>query len=315
MVPLVFILGAQDPEMDCVEQGLRALGLEVAHATTHVFGVGHQRVTAAQAYGGARVAGYHYHRHLMILVECADVYAAHSDPEVAPGALRSTEAHPHILVDHHHPGDPGYGVVAASAVEAADLSSLGQLARLLSRLVAGGFIPQPLSGVYGPFEVRVDGHVHLTAAGMVVGALDHSPVVACADPSFGAACRAEMARREGVTEQQLRAAQAALAEAPGRFHGAVDLTHLAPPAEAGGRDAGAIPGLRVALMDAGTYPGGAVALVRRAARDGGGLKVVVMGRGGDAAEAILAGELPPGLKPDGDAYGVPARGFAGRPVR
>ncbi len=95
-----FLLGAGDPEMREIERVLKALGLPYAYAT----------VDGKPVHGGNMYAADVPSvppGHTLVLVECA---------------LRQT------VVDHHRPGDPGYGRPPAEYWVG---SSLGQLLAML----------------------------------------------------------------------------------------------------------------------------------------------------------------------------------------
>lgn len=96
-----FVLGAQDPEMDRIEEVLQERGYNIQHAT-----VNGQRVHPWEAYKIAPVDGY-----AVIYVECA------------PG-----DTDEYISIDHHNKGHLGYGLPPNRYWEA---SSIGQLYRLL----------------------------------------------------------------------------------------------------------------------------------------------------------------------------------------
>jgi hypothetical protein len=111
MSNLILILGADDPEMQAIEALAAECGVPVRHAT-----IGGKRVTPATAYqhqpypldGTVEV----------VAVECAGVW---SDVE--------SYYEPHIRIDHHHPGDPGYGLPPADFLRG---SSLGQVIALFA---------------------------------------------------------------------------------------------------------------------------------------------------------------------------------------
>lgn len=102
----LWILGASDPEMEAVEGLLRECGEQVAHATT-----GGRRVDAGSAYRADPVPGATH------WVECE-----------SPGQARQT------VIDHHRPGDPGYGRPPAEFLRAA---SIGQVLSLLDAPAGG----------------------------------------------------------------------------------------------------------------------------------------------------------------------------------
>lgn len=103
----IWVLGAPDPEMEAIEDLLREAGETVLHAT--VAGV---RVHPGNAYR-ADVPPEIMHSDL-VPVECA--------------WWASDEDRPDLVIDHHRPGDPGYGRPPAEYWEA---SSLGQVVSIL----------------------------------------------------------------------------------------------------------------------------------------------------------------------------------------
>jgi hypothetical protein len=96
-----FVLGASDPEMGEIERLLISTGKTVIHASA-----GGRRVHPGNGYTADPVSG------LVVAVEC--------DGEGWTVADR---------VDHHRPGDPGYGQPPGAFLKA---SSLGQILALLS---------------------------------------------------------------------------------------------------------------------------------------------------------------------------------------
>lgn len=98
MIERLWVLGAPDPEMERIEALLRAAGERVAYAA-----IEGRRVRPAEAYqANPAHAGTHF-------VECA------------PAGGRPTGA---VVIDHHNPGDPGFGVSPAEFLLG---SSLGQV--------------------------------------------------------------------------------------------------------------------------------------------------------------------------------------------
>ncbi len=100
MAQKVWILGASDPEMEMIQRILLAVGETVVYAA-----VDGQRVRPDSAYraDGPAVDGP------CVVVECAGPIGA-------------------VVIDHHRPGDPGYGRAAADYWAA---SSIGQVCDLL----------------------------------------------------------------------------------------------------------------------------------------------------------------------------------------
>jgi hypothetical protein len=102
-----FILGASDPEMEEIERIIRDRGLPFVYATV----LGARRVRPEEAYRAYRVDIPP--RKVVVLVEC--------QPELPSGV-------PRLVIDHHRPDDPGYGLGPEAYMDA---SSLGQVLSLL----------------------------------------------------------------------------------------------------------------------------------------------------------------------------------------
>lgn len=124
----IWVLGAPDPEMELIESILRACGEHVEYATVWRDGV-RRRVTPAEAYApdveigeglrGLRATAY--------MVECAPAVLVGSSVDGIDWAGAA------ITIDHHRPGDPGYGQPPDEFLSA---SSIGQVIRALARLGA-----------------------------------------------------------------------------------------------------------------------------------------------------------------------------------
>jgi hypothetical protein len=123
----VWILGAPDPEMEAIEQILREVGERVAYMQTYSPGKGGWvRVDSGNAYGPNVIAlGVEsLCPRTVYLVEC--------------GISQSTLECAYVTIDHHRPGDPGYGRLSSEFLPA---SSLGQVIAELARL---GRLPRPI---------------------------------------------------------------------------------------------------------------------------------------------------------------------------
>lgn len=112
---LFFVLGAGDPEMNAIAQGLTNLNANFGFAA-----IEGTRVNAGQAYkansvllpsGSVSYQAQHLAGYDVVLVECGF-------PQDFWGARYV------IRVDHHNPGDPGYGRPPAEFLQA---SSIGQV--------------------------------------------------------------------------------------------------------------------------------------------------------------------------------------------
>ncbi len=123
MREVLFVLGATDPEMLAIE------GLLTAHGVPHVHAmVGAKRAYPANAYQATMPASAD-----AVLARGGQVFLVECIGHAAPGCAR---------IDHHFPGDPGYGRPPAEYWQA---SSLGQTVAVLAQCgVAEVAITPPL---------------------------------------------------------------------------------------------------------------------------------------------------------------------------
>src|SRR5690606_23632221 len=112
----IWILGAPDPEMAAIERRLVKSGEQVAHALDETG----QRVHPGSAYRVVALSAPVPDGATVYAVECGG-------PAIPAGA---------VVIDHHRPGDPGYGRPPAEFLPA---SSIGQVLAELARL---GRLPQ-----------------------------------------------------------------------------------------------------------------------------------------------------------------------------
>lgn len=131
----IWVLGASDPEMEMIERLLRGCGEHVEYATVWRDGA-RRRVTPAEAYApdveiGAGLRGL---RATAYMVECAPAVLVGSSVD---GINWSGGV---VKIDHHRPGDPGYGrppedFMAASSIGQviAELAKTGALRRAIPK--------------------------------------------------------------------------------------------------------------------------------------------------------------------------------------
>lgn len=122
MTSRIWILGASDPEMAAIEELLGKCGETVAYAT-----VGGTRAHAGNAYMAEPQYPYDRIDGDLYLVECA--FAIDCDARTVH------------TIDHHRPGDPGFGAPPEEFLRA---SSLGQV---ISELASFGALPDSWSDV------------------------------------------------------------------------------------------------------------------------------------------------------------------------
>lgn len=315
MTARIWILGASDPEMTAIETLLRDAGETVAYAV----GPDGQRVHPGNAYRSEQVGCPAATCYVgdMYLVECdlAQHYFGPAYFHPTTGFVRmatdGTEEYlgesQSIRIDHHRPGDPGYGRPPEEFLAA---SGIGQVVAVLLRLgITDGvtdpdgvsFTPDGPGGVWG--LVRRD--IVMTAAA------DH-----CLEAAYRGRCpgvdpdalmrwRAESraaflgvpvdAVMADVESARLRlrvtqAASGSLPDAPCWHHEYADLRGEA------------IPELPEAACREGIAYLASV-------RDRDGRQKVTLGAASpDLVRRFMAGDIVPGLT---GYYGDPARGFAG----
>lgn len=144
----LFVLGAADFEMRCIERALRAAGLDVEYAVSKP----RVRVTPANAYAADPPSRVTTHR--LVFIECRPRGMARADIEGLGD----------VVIDHHNPGDAGFGRPETEAFEA---SSIGQLAAFTQSLLQG--LPRSEGA---EFEALFDALTTPTA--IAVGCLDHN---------------------------------------------------------------------------------------------------------------------------------------------
>lgn len=114
----LFVLGASDPEMAEIEAVVLAAGHHVAYAMTGPDG-DRQRVHPGNAYNPEWISNPGERNNAVYLVEAG----------FPPSYFEKLEAGPRLRrIDHHRPGDPGYGMPPEQYMQA---SSLGQVLDVL----------------------------------------------------------------------------------------------------------------------------------------------------------------------------------------
>lgn len=262
MLKILAILGAPDPEMAMVEDLLRQAGLQTTPALLQG-----RRVRPHEAYASGVTIGLDQPASEFWLVEC--------QPELPP-EVRT------VVVDHHRPGDPGYGKSPDQYWEA---SSLGQVA---TRLVERGYLPADWTPSQDQLLAAAADHC-LAAAyqGSCPGVNPDALLV------WRAKTRAAFQRRpvEDVMAD-VQAAMASLQAAP--------VLTIAGVAVADLRNSGTIPELPEAAARSG-QPFLATLL------ENGIKKTVLQAAPPQAVKAWMEEQASLGLSP----YGDPQRGFAG----
>jgi len=124
--PVLFILGAEDPEMGRISELIEQAGMKFCYATS-----GGRRVHPGNAYmadlpESLQGIDFRYGDEL-VLIECGL-------RESIPSRLLKV-----IVLDHHRPGDPGFGL---GPEQYWDASSLGQLYKLFKKYRADP-VPRP----------------------------------------------------------------------------------------------------------------------------------------------------------------------------
>ena len=285
---LLWVLGAPDPEMAAIETVLRECNQRVAYAT-----LAGERVRPDTAYkaDGTTLPLDKYH---VVFVECCGQTL---------GRIARHGAH---RIDHHRPGDPGYGKPPAEFLAA---SSIGQVLVLLAKIGCLDAWPG-VDAPEGRRAVVVPQELVFTAAADHCLAAAYRGECPGVDPDALMRWRAESrAAFQGRTIEavlaDVEAARLALAGAHSICCAAHDCSanddHDEWVADLRGQEIPELPEAAARYFYA--Y------LATPHVRPGERVKVVLGGHATpEVVAAFLRGELCPELV---DRYGDPARGFAG----
>lgn len=265
---MIFVLGAKDPEMKLIHEVLGFLGWELLPALRQG-----KRVYPGNAYQADPP-------HLDWSA-FATVYAV----ECGWRGEAANVAH----IDHHHPGDPGYGQPPAEYFAAA---SIGQIFALAARELPARGQQAGLDALHARY-----GHVaHLAAAA------DH-----CLGAAYRGACpgvdpdeltRWIIERRAAFLHLSPAALRTRVEASCARIR-ALAVDNLA---DLRGEPGGTLPEAPHAACIAG------IAVLTEVVDRDGRHKVGLLGANAAQVTRFLAGALVPGLT---GYYGDPARGFAG----
>lgn len=326
----VWILGASDPEMAAIEALLRDCGEEVVYAV----GPDGQRVHPGNAY---RAIGYRIGDTLDLHTRWEGaVYLVECGGDLPPDAE---------VIDHHRPGDPGYGRPPERFLEA---SSLGQVLTHLFRL---GSVTDAIDlarrlgwtttqddgnsygsrGIYG-CRLCLYGGSHgddgdessvwstIPAEVVLAAAADH-----CLESAYRGRCpgvdpddlmRWRAASRAAFQGRTVDAVLADVEAARKRLRDAMTASQNMFYADESGQShhcpdwATVVADLRgesIPELPEAAAREGIAFLADQTDRDGR-KKVVLMAAPPELVRRFLAGDIVPGLV---DVYGDPARGFAG----
>ncbi len=164
----IAVLGAEDPEMNAIEALLRSAGVPVAYAATMELAspgaAGSdspadrepRRVIPSTAYQSdtllyppgseGTLVGFWPSR--IVTVECSAVETTWADPAWWG---RRGDPLPLVVIDHHRPGDPGFGRPPAEFLPA---SSVGQVIAWLAREAESPLYPRYMMAARMPWEER-----------------------------------------------------------------------------------------------------------------------------------------------------------------
>lgn len=316
MTARLWILGAADPEMTAIKTLLRDAGETVAYAV----GPDGQRVHPGNAYRAEWVS-------TVVSGRIGHIYLVECDG-LSIRRLAADEGAAVIAIDHHRPGDPGYGrppeeFLAASSIGQV-VSELGRLgSALLTNWGVGHCDDSCPAGTIIGWEDTPE--VSIGEPGCNRNIPRDIVLTAAADHCLEAAYRGRCPGVDPDTLMRYRTEQRAT------FRG-VPVEHVAAEIEAARRRIRQTITDAVAYTTADTHPLGAhcydLADLRgdtipelpeaacregvaylAAVRDRDGREKVTLGAASpDLVRRFTAGEIVPGLT---GYYGDPARGFAG----
>lgn len=123
MAHRIWILGAPDPEMEAIERLLVTAGEHVAHAGFLDGARGFRRCRPDEAYRAT------VHQHVTVCEYAHDI--GETTWYLVECSERTPDVCPVVRIDHHRPGDPGFGLPPSEFLRA---SSIGQVVAELARL-------------------------------------------------------------------------------------------------------------------------------------------------------------------------------------
>lgn len=315
----LWVLGASDPEMVMIEKLLRDCGERVAYA----LGENGQRVHPGNAYRDASaIVDNPDAFDQVVLVECDLI--RFEEQLFGLGGEPISEANV-IRIDHHRPGDPGYGLPPEQFLEA---SSIGQVLVLLSETLDMVDIPEEfaeegwLDGAIGIMTDlstrRTDSCESKEAWGIIptkkvrlAAAADH-----CLESAYRGKCPGvdpdELMRWRVETRAafQGRSASDVLADIEAARKALRDCIEWQDNYANSNGGGGPIADMRGAdwpeLPEAACRDG--IPFLADATDRDGRKKVVLQAAWPALVESFMAGRIVSGLT---DYYGDPARGFAG----
>lgn len=284
-----FILGAADPEMTRIEKVLRTFGARVIYAAFEG-----SDGSVARCHGGVAYKATHLLEGDSVLSPAATVVSYLRDTHTPvwvecgiPGASRSPESS--YVLDHHNPGDPGYGGAPVLYWES---SSLGQLWMLL---IGHGVDPVAAAAAFGE-DARL------------LAASDHCPSHAFQGrcPGVDVAALRSM-RRANAAAFQKKALPDFDREVDAAVAALLALPEVVTSAGTYRVSTGDIPQLNHAQLEAGvpvqyTMPGNARDPRTKIGLLGGEPELIRLWMSSKASELI-------------DIYGDPERGYAGGYLR
>ncbi|MBI3256094.1 MAG: hypothetical protein HYZ63_03940 [Candidatus Andersenbacteria bacterium] len=337
----LWVLGAADPEMVAIEKLLRDAGERFVYAMCEG-----KRVHPGNAYKSDDVS-----EETVCWGDATHVVECHC-PKIYPKVLaerlgRSEVVRPDVVrIDHHRPGDPGYGKPGEKFLEA---SSIGQTIALLAKMANGKdaeiFPTWPIVAVLGVYPIGTFGHDMVVVADqgeIGKGVPDEILMAAAADHCLETAYRGKCPGISPDALMQWRVeTRAAFQQRP-----VADVLRDVEQArktliDAPMLDCGPDPSVQLYTRETdpeGSWPQNAFhgqltvrdlrgqqipELPEAAAREGipflstvrdpsGREKVVLQAASAELVQKFLAGTLVEGLT---DLYGDPARGFAGGYVK
>ncbi len=266
--PTLFLLGVDDPEMRAMEHLLKEDQREYRFAT-----VTGKRVHPGNAYKADPVDLTGYEQ--LVCVECS--------PRALPSDITM------VRIDHHRPGDPGYGLPPAQYWQA---SSLGQLVNFLG------------------LEMELGSREHL-----VLAAMDHAPAAAIRGECPGVSAKDVLDRKFAEIAAATEYPVAAVRDRIAQMHEVISASPIlrignADLIDTRALDLGTGYSLDLLSMQTAALAGGQSVLLKHRDREGGPEKWSISGHASPTLIEAFMREWAP-LHGLAGIYGVPNRGYAG----